>query len=63
MSARIDIDELFEQCITYPDVDARYRFAALIGLDDQKTRLTKILRPAWNPPRGSTRGRASITRK
>ena len=42
MSARIDIDELFEQCITYPDVDARDRFAALIGLDDQKTRLTKI---------------------
>jgi AAA+ superfamily predicted ATPase len=49
MSAKIDIDELFEQRITYPDIDVRDRFAALVGLDDQKARLTKILSLLVNP--------------
>lgn len=37
------IDELFEHCLTYPDVDIRERLARLVGLDDHKARLTKIL--------------------
>ena len=37
------IDELFEHRLTYPDVDIRERLARLVGLDDHKARLTKIL--------------------
>ena len=37
------LDELFDQCKTYPDPDARARLNRLVGLDDQKTRLAKIL--------------------
>ena len=37
------IDDLFEHRLTYPDVDIRERLARLVGLDDHKTRLTKIL--------------------
>ena len=40
---------LFEAPITYPDVDRRERLARLVGLDDQKTRLTKILGLLVNP--------------
>src|SRR6185295_15874221 len=36
-------EELFEQPITYPDIDAQERLNALVGLDDHKARLTKIL--------------------
>lgn len=43
MSARPAIDELFEHRQTYPDVDAQDRLARLVGLDDQKSRLSKIL--------------------
>jgi AAA+ superfamily predicted ATPase len=49
MNAKTHIDELFERCITYPDFSPRDRLAALIGLDDQKTRLTKILALLINP--------------
>jgi SpoVK/Ycf46/Vps4 family AAA+-type ATPase len=37
------IDELFERRITYPDIEYRERFARLVGLDEHKDRLTKIL--------------------
>lgn len=37
------IDELFDQRQTYPDPDARMRLNRLIGLDEQKSRLAKIL--------------------
>jgi len=37
------IDELFERRITYPDIDPQERLAKLVGLDEQKTRLAKIL--------------------
>jgi len=43
MNLKSNIDELFERRITYPDFAARDRFGALVGLDDQKARLTKIL--------------------
>ena len=37
------LDELFDQRQTYPDPDARTRLNRLIGLDEQKSRLAKIL--------------------
>lgn len=37
------IDDLFERRITYPDSDARERLSRLVGLDEHKGRLTKIL--------------------
>ena len=43
MNGTVNLDELFERRLSYPDVDARERLAQLIGLDDHKTRLTKSL--------------------
>lgn len=43
------IDELFERRLTYPDIDLQERLARLVGLDDQKARLTKILGLLVNP--------------
>ena len=43
MTVRPDIDELFERRIVYPDFEAQERLAALVGLEDHKRRLTKIL--------------------
>ena len=43
------IDELFERRITYPDIDPQERLAKLVGLDEQKARLTKILGLLVNP--------------
>lgn len=43
------IDELFEHRLTYPDVDIRERLGRLVGLDDHKARLTKILSLLINP--------------
>lgn len=37
------LDELFDQRQMYPDPDARTRLGRLIGLDEQKSRLAKIL--------------------
>ena len=48
-NARPALEELFERPITYPDVDAQDRFARLVGLDDHKARLTKILGLLINP--------------
>jgi AAA+ superfamily predicted ATPase len=49
MNARPNIDELLERRIAYPDFAARDRLSALVGLDDQKTRLAKILGLLVNP--------------
>ena len=49
MSTKPDIDELFERVITYPDFDLQERLSRLVGLDDQKARLTKILSLLVNP--------------
>jgi len=43
MTGKPSFDELFERRITYPDFDPQERLARLVGLEDQKTRLTKIL--------------------
>lgn len=49
MSTKPTLDELFERRITYPDFEPQERLARLVGLDDQKTRLTKILSLLVNP--------------
>lgn len=41
--------ELFDQGYEFPDVDAKERLSALVGLDEHKTRLTKILSLLINP--------------
>ena len=43
------IDTLFDRPITYPDVEARERLARLVGLDEHKARLAKILGLLINP--------------
>ena len=49
MTNRPALDELFEHRLTYPDVGAQERLARLVGLDDHKARLTKILGLLVNP--------------
>lgn len=49
MTTRPPIDELFERRITYPDVEPQERLARLVGLDEHKSRLTKILALLVNP--------------
>lgn len=46
---KINAGELFEQAITYPDPDMKERYSRLVGLDDQKDRLTKMLSLLVNP--------------
>lgn len=43
MANIVEIDDVFEQRLTFPDSDAQVRLTRLVGLDDQKSRLTKIL--------------------
>lgn len=49
MTTKPALDDLFERRLTYPDVEAQARLARLVGLDDPKTRLTKILGLLVNP--------------
>jgi AAA+ superfamily predicted ATPase len=49
MTTRPSLDELFERRLSYPDPDAMDRLAHLVGLDDHKSRLTKILALLVNP--------------
>lgn len=49
MNTKPNLDELFERRITYPDIEPRERLARLVGLDDQKSRLSKILAILVNP--------------
>lgn len=44
-----NLDELFERRITYPDIEPQARLGRLVGLDDQKLRLAKILGLLVNP--------------
>jgi AAA+ superfamily predicted ATPase len=43
------IDTLFERRINYPDPEPQDRLSRLVGLDDQKSRLSKILGLLVNP--------------
>lgn len=49
MGAKPEFNELFEQPLNYPDVGSQERLASLVGLEDQKNRLTKILGLLVNP--------------
>ena len=49
MASRPALDELFERRITYPDYEPQERLARLVGLDDHKASLTKILALLVNP--------------
>ena len=49
MTTPPDVDELFDRPITLPDVEARERLHRLVGLNDQKTRLAKMLGLLINP--------------
>ena len=49
MSTSPTLDELFERRLTYPDVDIQGRLGRLVGLDEHKARLTKILSLLINP--------------
>lgn len=43
MNTKPSLDELFERRISYPDFEAQDRLKKLVGLDNQKSRLSKIL--------------------
>ncbi len=43
------LDDLFERRVTYPDFDPQERLSRLVGIDDQKVRLSKILGLLVNP--------------
>ena len=49
MDGKPTLDELFDHRLTYPDVDLQGRLARLVGLDEQKSRLTKMLGLLVNP--------------
>lgn len=49
MNSRLNLDELFERKVTYPDFAPKERLARLVGLDNHKARLTKILGLLVNP--------------
>jgi AAA+ superfamily predicted ATPase len=49
MTTKPTLDELFERRTTYPDFESQSRLARLVGLDDQKSRLAKILGLLVNP--------------
>ena len=49
MTTPPNIDDLFDRRITFPDVEARERLHRLVGLEDHKTRLAKMLGLLINP--------------
>ena len=49
MDSKPMLDGLFDHRITYPDLDIQARLARLVGLDEQKSRLAKILGLLVNP--------------
>lgn len=49
MNAKPNLDDLFERRQSFPDFEPQGRLARLVGLDDQKSRLAKILGLLVNP--------------
>lgn len=47
--ASISIDDLFDRRLDFPDIDARKRYTRLVGIDEAKSRLTKVLGVLVNP--------------
>lgn len=46
---RIALDDLFDRRLDFPDIDAQKRYVRLVGVDDAKSRLTKVLAVLVNP--------------
>ncbi|KFL25151.1 ATPase [Devosia sp. 17-2-E-8] len=46
---RINIDDLFDRRLTFPDMSAAKRLSRMVGVDEPKSRLTKILGILINP--------------
>lgn len=46
---RLSLSDLFERRLDYPDLDARKRLNRLVGIDETKTQLTKMLGILVNP--------------
>jgi AAA+ superfamily predicted ATPase len=46
---KIALDDLFDRRLDYPDQSARKKLSRLVGIDDAKTRLTKMLGILVNP--------------
>lgn len=49
MNVKPSMDELFERRVSFPDFEPQERLARLVGLDDQKDRLAKVLGLLINP--------------
>jgi AAA+ superfamily predicted ATPase len=49
MNTQPTLDDLFDKRLVYPDFEPQERLARLVGLDDQKNRLTKVLALLVNP--------------
>ena len=49
MAMRPEIGDIFERRLVYPNVEAKERFERLVGLDYQKSELTKMLGILVNP--------------
>jgi AAA+ superfamily predicted ATPase len=49
MNAATPLDQLFERRMEFPDPDARARFDRLVGMDEFKARITKLLGILVNP--------------
>jgi hypothetical protein len=46
---RISLDDLFDRRLDFPDMSARKRFTRLVGVDEAKSRLSKLLGILINP--------------
>ena len=49
MNNKPQIDELFDPRLQFPDIDTKERFDRLVGLDDHKARISKMLGILINP--------------
>jgi len=43
------LDDLFDRCLDFPDIDAHRRYSRLVGVDEAKSRLSKLLAILVNP--------------
>jgi AAA+ superfamily predicted ATPase len=49
MNAHVNMNDVFERRMTFPDFEPQERLSRLVGLDDHKARLTKVLSLLVNP--------------
>ena len=47
--ASISLDDLFDRRLDFPDIDAQKRYTRLVGIDEAKSRMTKVLCVLVNP--------------